>query len=86
MSCFDGNAKHSLRCDLVAADRLTLTKLFGRLSGVGLDPPYGMGSPQRTLGQMSGSGDDVAPYPATTRRDRHRPDRFSDRYGLIPSA
>jgi len=33
---------------LPLADRLTLTKLFGRLSGVGLDPPYGMpgiGSP-----------------------------------------
>jgi hypothetical protein len=28
------------------ADRSTLTKLFGRLSGVGLDPPWGMpGSP-----------------------------------------
>jgi L-galactose dehydrogenase len=27
------------------ADRLTLTKLFGRLSGVGLDPPWGMSSP-----------------------------------------
>jgi aryl-alcohol dehydrogenase-like predicted oxidoreductase len=33
---------------LPLADRLTLTKLFGRLSGVGLDPPYnmpGIGSP-----------------------------------------
>jgi L-galactose dehydrogenase len=30
---------------LPLADRLTLTKLFGRLSGVGLDPPYGVGSP-----------------------------------------
>ena len=33
---------------LPLADRLTLTKLFGRLSGVGLDPPYsmpGMASP-----------------------------------------
>jgi len=33
---------------LPLADRLTLTKLFGRLSGVGLDPPYAMagnGSP-----------------------------------------
>ena len=27
---------------LPLADRLTLTKLFGRLSGVGLDPPYSM--------------------------------------------
>jgi len=27
---------------LPLADRLTLTKLFGRLSGVGLDPPYNM--------------------------------------------
>jgi len=27
---------------LPLADRLTLTKLFGRLSGVGLDPPYAM--------------------------------------------
>jgi aryl-alcohol dehydrogenase-like predicted oxidoreductase len=27
---------------LPLADRLTLTKLFGRLSGVGLDPPWGM--------------------------------------------
>jgi len=30
---------------LPLADRLTLTKLFGRLSGVGLDPPWGTGSP-----------------------------------------
>ena len=30
---------------LPLADRLTLTKLFGRLSGVRLDPPYGMVSP-----------------------------------------
>jgi aryl-alcohol dehydrogenase-like predicted oxidoreductase len=31
---------------LPTADRLTLTKLFGHLSGVGLDPPWGMpGSP-----------------------------------------
>jgi hypothetical protein len=30
---------------LPLADRLTLTKLFGRLSGVGLDPPYGIVSP-----------------------------------------
>jgi aryl-alcohol dehydrogenase-like predicted oxidoreductase len=31
---------------LPMADRSTLTKLFGRLSGVGLDPPWGMpGSP-----------------------------------------
>ena len=27
---------------LPLADRLTLTKLFGRLSGVGLDPPWSM--------------------------------------------
>jgi hypothetical protein len=27
---------------LPLADRLTLTKLFGRLSGVGLDPPHNM--------------------------------------------
>jgi hypothetical protein len=27
---------------LPLADRLTLTKLFGRLIGVGLDPPYSM--------------------------------------------
>ena len=27
---------------LPLADRLTLTKLFGRLSGVGLDPSYSM--------------------------------------------
>ena len=30
---------------LPLANRLTLTKLFGRLSGVGLDPPYGIGLP-----------------------------------------
>jgi L-galactose dehydrogenase len=30
---------------LPLADRLTLTKLFGRLSGVGLDPPWGMPGP-----------------------------------------
>jgi len=30
---------------LPLADRLTLTKLFGRLSGVGLDPPYSMPGP-----------------------------------------
>jgi len=30
---------------LPLADRLTLTKLFGLLSGVGLDPPYGISSP-----------------------------------------
>ena len=31
---------------LPTADRLTLAKLFGHLSGVGLDPPWGMpGSP-----------------------------------------
>jgi aryl-alcohol dehydrogenase-like predicted oxidoreductase len=30
---------------LPLADRLTLAKLFGHLSGVGLDPPWGMGSP-----------------------------------------
>ena len=44
-----GDADH-LRANIAAllapplplADRLTLTKLFGRLSGVGLDPPYSM--------------------------------------------
>jgi aryl-alcohol dehydrogenase-like predicted oxidoreductase len=30
---------------LPLADRLTLTKLFGHLSGVGLDPPWGTSSP-----------------------------------------
>jgi len=30
---------------LPLADRLTLAKLFGRLSGVGLDPPWGVSSP-----------------------------------------
>ena len=30
---------------LPLADRLTLTKLFGRLSGVGLDPPDSMPGP-----------------------------------------
>jgi aryl-alcohol dehydrogenase-like predicted oxidoreductase len=30
---------------LPLADRLTLTKLFGHLSGVGLDPPYGINAP-----------------------------------------
>ena len=47
-----GDADH-LRANIVSlcapplplADRLTLTKLFGRLSGVGLDPPWGVGSP-----------------------------------------
>jgi L-galactose dehydrogenase len=44
-----GDPRH-LRANIAAllapplplADRLTLTKLFGRLSGVGLDPPYSM--------------------------------------------
>jgi aryl-alcohol dehydrogenase-like predicted oxidoreductase len=53
---FGTGAPEHLRANIAAllapplplADRLTLTKLFGRLSGVGLDPPYsmpGMGSP-----------------------------------------
>ena len=42
------NIASLLAPQLPLADRLTLTKLFGQLSGVGLDPPYsmpGMGSP-----------------------------------------
>ena len=42
------NVNALLAPPLPLADRLTLTKLFGRLSGVGLDPPYnmpGIGSP-----------------------------------------
>jgi aryl-alcohol dehydrogenase-like predicted oxidoreductase len=41
------NIASLLAPQLPLADRLTLTKLFGQLSGVGLDPPYsmpGMGS------------------------------------------
>jgi aryl-alcohol dehydrogenase-like predicted oxidoreductase len=47
-----GEPEH-LRANLAAlvapplplADRLTLNKLFGQLSGVGLDPPWGLSSP-----------------------------------------
>jgi hypothetical protein len=36
---------------LPLADRLTLTKLFGRLSGVGLDPLTGSASPKLKCGR-----------------------------------
>src|SRR5271163_4601913 len=36
------NIASLLAAPLPLADRLTLTKLFGHLSGVGLDPPYSM--------------------------------------------
>jgi aryl-alcohol dehydrogenase-like predicted oxidoreductase len=38
----EANIAALLAPPLPLADRLTLTKLFGRLSGVGLDPPYSM--------------------------------------------
>ena len=36
------NIASLLAPSLPTADRLTLAKLFGHLSGVGLDPPWGM--------------------------------------------